>query len=135
MAGVHKIGCCESKYLPADVVYASLSGLPVYTLTDITLVPFYGTPECVFKTETKNNGIVETAELKFKSNFRLERGKMYAFFVKDTNEDVFLIGCREAPYPVISANEAIGADQESASIEYTVKWESLRALIWCNVDI
>ena len=134
LPGVRKIGWVDCNLLPKQITFSGVTRLPLALLAEVTYITFFGSPDCRCITEKENNGWMQTASLKFLSGDEIPFEKHIAFVVADVNDNWFVIGAYERPFPVIKFEKTSGAPGGSpAGINYEISHKAIRTMLPCIV--
>ena len=107
--------------LPSDVVYRSVAGIP------ITLEV---TPEDIQSYD--NNSYIEKVKLTFQTLDDVPIYEHPAFVIKTVNDDMYLIGGKERPYPTVKMTSTTGLpDGDNSVCKYEVSFTAKKALALC----
>ena len=122
-------------YVPCELVQRNsdlkcLVSMPVRVFTTPTPINIKGEATCVTVSQYDNNGRNETTTLRFNALSPIPTNRHVAFIVTDVNDHPFLVGLREAPYPVIKISHSTGTpDGDPAVLSYEVTFKALKSLI------
>lgn len=134
LPGIKKIGWVKCEMLPKQLDLSGLSRLPVPLLADINEITFFGTPDCRCVSDIENNGISEAASLKFLSGEDLPFKDHIAFVVTDVNDNSYIIGAFERPFPVIKTERSSGSPSgDPAGIRYEITHKAIRTMVPCLI--
>lgn len=134
LPGIKKIGWVECSRLPRQIAMAGLSRLTVPIPADINFFSFFGSPECSRTTEKENNGLVQSASLKFVAAEELPYERHIAFIVVDANGKNYVIGSHEKPYPVVKIEKTAGSpDGSAAGYLHEITHKAIRTLVPCII--
>lgn len=132
LPGVRRVGMLPCSSLPANVALSAICGLRVPLMADVEPVPLCGVGECRCVRTRQGASVSETATLTFSSHMMLDGSRDMAFVVEDVQCRTWLVGSREAPFPVLSATRMTGVPGgEPAGVEYEVTLSSLRSMVDC----
>ena len=77
---------------------------------------------------------LDTASLKFTSDDSVPKDRHIAFVVTGHNGKSYIIGAREAPYPIVKRTRMMGVrGGDSAVTEYDISHTAIRSLIECDI--
>ena len=134
LPGIMKIGWVNCDCLPNNIPLSGVSRLPISILSEINYLTFFGNPDCRCVTEKKNNGWSQSATLKFLSCDDIPYESHIAFIVADVNNNWYIIGAKERPYPVVKFEKASGAPSgDPAGISYEITHKAIRTLLPCII--
>lgn len=122
-------------YVPCDLLQRNsdlkcMASLPVRVFTTPIPMIIKGDATCSTVSQYDNNGRTEVTTLKFDSLSPVPLSQHIAFIVTDTNDHQFLVGLREAPYPVIKISHTTGTPSgDPAVLTYEVTFRAKKSLI------
>ncbi len=129
LSGVKAISYIAANTLPDTILQQAVSKQPIVIYSSRTPVPFYGTPECSVEQINENNGTKEVASLVFRSLVVIPEAFAIAFLITDTNGQTYMLGCKNSPYPSITAIQQFGAPEgEPHCLNVTVEHTAIKAL-------
>lgn len=131
-------GITELTFLPADaliahILYRAQAGLniPIYARPES--IPHIGDALCVTETEFDNNATRATTKLTFSTTAALPEHIPLCFIIRTVAGPIYIIGTREAPYPIITMEETTGSpDADKAVRKYTVTYTNTKSIISCT---
>ena len=134
LPGIRFIGWVLCDNLIADIALRGIAGMAVPVLTDIHAVDFFGEPECDCVTANDGGNRLDTASLKFASDCTLPLHSHLAFVVTDISRNSYIIGAKEAAFPVIKRTITFGGTaDERACIEYEITHSAIKSLVRCDI--
>ena len=135
LPGIKKIFSIETASLPLQIEAKSLVGIPITISAALTELQFFVEPNCTVKQENEQNMQVEEASLEFATIDKLNTDSPLAFLVQDVNNNYYLIGTQEPPFPII-IQERESSTPSSGSTCWNIKVTHLaqRALIKCIIS-
>ena len=134
LPGIKAIGWVLCDKLIADIALRGIAGMAVPVLTDIHAVDFFGEPECACVTANDNGNRLDTATLKFASENILPLHSHIAFVVTDINGCSYIIGAKEAAFPVVKLTISFGtSDGDSAGFIYEITHSAIKSLVRCDI--
>ena len=122
-------------YVPCELVQRNsdmkcLASLPVRVFTTPIPIIIKGDATCSTVSQYDNNGRYEVTTLRFDTLTPIPTHKHIAFIVTDTNDHSFLVGLKEAPYPVVKISHTTGTPSgDPAVLTYEVTFKALKSLI------
>ena len=131
LPGITSIATLPCLSVPLFAMEKALSGIPVGIMAKPSPVTLYGVTSCEAESEYDNASYLEKVTLQFETTDSIDTSSPLAFVVHDANRRTFLIGCREAPYPVIEINKS--NDNERNISKVKVSFTRRKALIPCHV--
>lgn len=108
LPGIFKIGFLECAKLAPQLALKSIAGVPIAILTEITDVIFSGESTCEAVSDNDNNGKSEKTTLKFTTTQKIPDDRPLAFVVQCVNDQNFLVGAKERPYPIVKITNNTG---------------------------
>lgn len=134
LPGVKKIYWVDCKYLPTRIDLKAISKIPVPLLIDLNPITFFGEVTCRRDTVKENGGWHETATLGFNSHEELPFSGHIGFVVIDANNQAYIIGGYEQPYPEVAIKKITGKPGgDIAGYSYEIKHNALRTLVDCLI--
>ena len=106
LPGITSIAILPYSSVPLFAMEKALSGIPVGIMVKPSPVTLYGVASCEAESEYDNASYLEKVTLQFETTDSIDTSSPLAFVVHDANKRTFLIGCREAPFPVIEINQS-----------------------------
>lgn len=116
LPGIFKIGFLECEKLSPQLALKSMADLPVAILTDVVNVIFYGTPTCDAISDGDNNGRSEKTTLKFLTSQTIPTDTHIAFVIQCINGQNYIIGAKEAPFPIVKIETSTGSIDGNPSV-------------------
>ena len=123
LPGIQKVWYIPCADLPDDVVYRSVAGIPISLLKISTVsITLKGEAVCEVEKSYDNNSYIEKAKLQFLTLDDVPTDQHPSFAIKTANDEIYLIGAKERPYPTIKITRSTGQPDGDASIrKYTIK--------------
>lgn len=115
LPGIFKIGFLECSKLAPQLALKSIAGVPIAILTDITNVFFSGVPTCEAVSDNDNNGRSEKTTLKFITTQKIPEDRPLAFVIHCVNGQIFLVGAKERPFPIVKITNNTGTASGNVS--------------------
>lgn len=131
LPGIKSIGYLPCANLSPLILQKHIVGIPVGVFSDLTPVEHYGNASCVAEGEYDNGRMLEKTKLSFTTTSDIPTDKHIAFVVTDVEDKSWLIGLREAPFPVVEYRRII--DREKRLSEVEVAFIARKSLIPCIV--
>lgn len=124
---VRVMDCME---LQQGVMQSFIAGVQLFISCHMTTIPTYPSTKCQGVYSRTNNGTTQRTTLEFRTSTPPKRLTGLAFAVRTANEEWFLIGSREKPWPRIEVTDDTGTTHGDPAVN-TVKvtFESLSTLI------
>ena len=133
LPGITKVWYIMRDDLPDDIVYRSVAGIPVnldVVPTDITLK---GQAVCEVEQTFDNNSYIEKVKLTFLTLDDVQTAQHPAFLIKTVNDDIYIIGSKERPYPSVKITSSTGQPDGDTSVrKYEVSFTAKKALALCT---
>ena len=117
--------------LSPNITEKFLAGIPIGVFPLPTAIEHYGNAKCEAEQEYVNGSYSEKTVLQFTSKQDIRQFPPPAFVIKDAQGDTFLIGTREAPFPMVEITETI--DKEENIKAYKVTFTRRKSLVPCSV--
>ena len=105
------------------------AGIPVGVFSFSTPIEHYGNASCEAESEYNNGSYLENTTLQFTTTAEIQRKQALAFVVTDVHGQSYLIGCKEAPFPVVDITKKI--EEDSNIYEVKVTFARQKSLIPC----
>ena len=118
------------KNLPPFILQKYLVGIPVGIYAVATPVEFFTNASCEADQDPDNGSTIEKTTLQFSTTQNLPYGIPLAFVVKDVNDRAYVIGFREAPFPLITTNTSITDDKNIYVVK--VQFNARKSLVPCS---
>ena len=131
LPGIKSIGYLPCANLSPLILQKHIVGIPVGVFSDLTRIEHYGNASCVAEGEYDNGRMLEKTKLSFTTTSDIPTDKHIAFVVTDVEDKSWLIGLREAPFPVVEYQRKIDASNNIWEVE--VSFTCRKSLISCNV--
>jgi hypothetical protein len=117
--------------LAPNVVEKYLAGVPVGVYPLPTEVEQYGTGSVEAANELDDGTYYEKTVLQFSTAEEIDNRTPMAFVVKDAQENYYLIGAREAPYPIVEITKGVSSDANVNDVKVT--FSRRKSLIPCSI--
>ena len=117
--------------LVPNVVEKYLAGIPVGVYPLPTEVEQYGTGSCEAENALDDGTYYEKTILQFSTAEEITNTTPLAFVIMDAQENYYLIGAREAPYPIIEIAKAVSTESNVNNIKVT--FTRRKSLIPCRI--
>ncbi len=130
LPGIVRIEYVLAESLVPNITLQAIAGVPVGLFAATTAVGFdRRTALCETETEFDNNATLETAKLTFSTVDRLPTANL-CFVVTAVGGERYLIGTREAPFPIVKREQTTGLpDGDASTSTYTVSYSERVALV------
>ena len=134
LPGIKEIGVLSWIDIPEDIVYKAEKNIVVNINANPSMIEFIGTPIATVEDIFDNNSSYQRAKLKFNTAKRLDFCMLNVVFVRDVNDQCWLLG-DSYNRPVVQYNKTSGLPSgDSATYEYTLEMTAKKALIECNIS-
>ena len=121
-------------YLPDDVVYRSVASIPISLQEQPISITMKGVTVCEVEQSYDNNSYIEKAKLTFLTLDDVPTDQHPAFVIRTVNDEYYVIGAKERPYPTLKITRSTGQPDGDASVrKYEVSFTAKKALALCNV--
>ncbi len=118
--------------LPDDIVYRSVAGIPVSLDVVPTEITLKGQSVCEVEQTFDNNSYIEKAKMTFLTLDDVPIAQHPAFLFKTVNDDIYIIGSKERPYPTVKITSSTGQPDGDTSVKkYEVSFTAKKALALC----
>ncbi|MDE6272891.1 MAG: hypothetical protein K2M31_07785 [Muribaculaceae bacterium] len=129
LPGISKIGWINASLLPPAISMSKIAYIDVAIFNNVNWILLADGATCTLKSYVEKGQRINEAELSFRSAEHLPIEDI-AFVIIDANDKKWLIGFKECPRPVITAEKNLGKKgSESSVIEYKVTHKAIRTLI------
>ena len=134
LPGITHVWYILRDYLPDDVVYRAVAGIPISFDGQPTEVNLKGSAICEVEQSFDNNSYIEKTKLAFLSLDDVPVDQHPAFVIQTVNGDRYVIGAKERPYPTVKITRSTGQlDGEPAVRKYEVSFTAKKAMALCSV--
>ena len=117
--------------LAPNIVEKYMAGLPVGVYPLPTEVEQYGTGAVEAENVLDDGTYYEKTTLQFSTAEEIDNRTPTAFVVMDAQENYFLIGAKEIPYPIVEITKGMSPDANVNDIKVT--FSRKKSLIPCSV--
>ena len=124
------IGYLHCSELPPDILNKYLAGMPVAINTSHTPIEIYGDASCESVSEHDNGSRLEKTTLQFSTTDEIPECQDLAFVVKDAQGKSYVIGQKEAPYPMVEIDTSVNKDKNVKVVK--VVFSARKSLIPCS---
>lgn len=130
--GIMRLRYVKCALLPPNVMLKSLCGLPIALSIPAVDISFYGVPTLSCDGTKVNGQRQEKSTLEFVSGSTLPENEHIAFVVSCASGITYLIGAREARYPVIEYTDTTGSPGgDSAVRRYKITHLAQKSVLAC----
>ena len=135
LPGIQQVWYILSDHLPDDVVYRSVAGIPIYLREQPISITMKGEAVCEVERSYDNNSYIEKAKLTFLTLDDVPTDLHPAFIIKTVNDELYLLGAKERPYPTVKITSSTGQPDGDTSVrKYEVSFTAKKALARCKYD-
>ncbi len=129
LPGILNVWYVEADKLPSDVTYRAVAGIPVEMPVQPVSIYFKGEAVCEVEETYDNNCQMEKAKLTFTALSEVPTRLRLAFLIRTANEERYIIGAKERPYPTVKVSRSTGSpDGDAAARRYEVSFTARKAL-------
>lgn len=134
LPGITKAWYIQRNYLPDDVVYRSVAGIPVTLQEQPISINLKGEAICEVEQSFDNNSYIEKSKLTLYTLDEVPTDQHPAFVIETVDGDKYVIGAKERPYPTVKITRSTGQPDGDPSVrKYEVSFTAKKALALCNV--
>ena len=134
LPGITKVWYIHRDYLPDDVVYRAVAGIPIALQNQPVSITLKGEAVCEVEQSFDNNSYIEKTKLAFLSLDDMPTDQHPAFVIQTVNGDRYVIGAKERPYPTVKITRSTGQPDGDPSVrKYEVSFIAKKALALCSV--
>ena len=134
LPGITKAWYIQRNYLPDDVVYRSVAGIPVTLQEQPISINLKGEAICEVEQSFDNNSYIEKSKLTLYTLDEVPTDQHPAFVIETVDGDKYVIGAKERPYPTVKITRSTGQPDGDPSVrKYEVSFIAKKALALCNV--
>ena len=134
LPGITKAWYIQRDYLPDDVVYRSVAGIPVTLQEQPISIYLKGEAICEVEQSFDNNSYIEKSKLTLYALDEVPTDQHPAFLFQTIEGDIYIIGAKERPYPTVKITRSTGQPDGDPSVrKYEVSFTAKKALALCSV--
>ena len=134
LPGITKAWYIQRNYLPDDVVYRSVAGIPVTLQEQPISINLKGEAICEVEQSFDNNSYIEKSKLTLYTLDEVPTDQHPAFVIETVDGDKYVIGAKERPYPTVKITRSTGQPDGDPSVrKYEVSFTAKKALALCSV--
>ena len=134
LPGITKAWYIQRDYLPDDVVYRSVAGIPVTLQEQPIIINLKGEAICEVEQSFDNNSYIEKSKLTLYALDEVPTDQHLAFIIETVDGDKYVIGAKERPYPTVKITRSTGQPDGDPSVrKYEVSFTAKKALALCSV--
>ena len=133
LPGIQKVWYIPCNRLPDDVVYRAVAGIPISLQETPTIITLNGEAVCEVEQSFDNNSYIEKAKLQFLTLDDVPADQHPTFVIKTANNELYLLGAKERPYPTVKITSSTGQpDGDASVVKYEVSFTARKALALCT---
>ena len=134
LPGIQQVWYILRDYLPEDVVYRSVAGIPISLEVVPDEIALKGEAVCEVEQLYDNNSYIEKVKLTFLTLDDVPTDQHPAFVIRTVNDEYYIIGAKERPYPTLKITRSTGQPDGDTSVrKYEVSFTAKKALALCSV--
>ena len=134
LPGITHVWYILRDYLPNDVVYRAVAGIPVSLSEQSIHISMKGEALCEVEQSFDNNSYIEKAKLTFYTLDDVPTDQHPAFVIQTVDGNIYVIGAKERPYPTVKITRSTGQlDGDPSVSKYEVSFNAKKALALCSV--
>ena len=134
LPGITKVWYILRDYLPDDVVYRAVAGIPITLSEQPISITMKGETFCEVEQSFDNNSYIEKSKLTFLTLDDVPTDQHPAFVIQTVDGDVYVIGAKERPYPTVKIIRSTGQlDGDPSVRKYEVSFTAKKALALCEI--
>ena len=131
LPGIKAISFLPCHLLTPHIVEKHRAGIPIGVFPIPTPIEHYGNASCEAESEYIGGGYFEKTSLEFTTTDEIQQMPELAFVVTDVHDKSYLIGVKEAPFPIVNITTKV--DDETNISEVKVTFQRQKSLIPCSV--
>lgn len=131
LPGIKAISFVPCHLLSPNIAEKHRAGIPVGVFSTSTPIEHYGNASCEAESEYINGGYSEKTVLQFTTTDEILQKPELAFVVTDVHDKSYLIGVKEAPFPMVDITQKI--DDDTNIYQVKVTFQRQKSLIPCAV--
>ena len=133
LPGITHVWYIQRDYLPDDVVYRAVAGIPITLSEQPVSITMKGETFCEVEQSFDNNSYIEKSKLTFLTLDDVPTDQHPAFVIQTVDGDVYVIGAKERPYPTVKIIRSTGQlDGDPSVRKYEVSFTAKKALAPCD---
>lgn len=131
--GILNVWYVDTSYLPDDVIFKGVAGIHFSLGVQPISIPFIGEAVCEVDEQDDNNSQIQKVTLTFYTLRLLPTERDIAFVIRTIDDQLYLIGAKERPFPTVRMSATTGkTDGDAAIMKYEVNFSARKALIPCE---
>ena len=131
LPGIIAISTVPCEHLAPNIEQKYMAHLPIGIFPLPTAVQHFGNAECNAEQEYDNSGYSEKTVLQFTTTEEISRVAPITFVVTDANSQSYVIGTKEAPFPMVEITKTV--DKEENVYHVKVTFSNRKSLVPCAV--
>lgn len=129
LPGITKVWYILRDYLPDDVVYRAVAGIPISFSEQPISITMKGEAICELEQSFDNNSYIEKSKLTFLTLDDVPTDQHPAFVIETVDGDVYVIGAKERPYPTVKIIRSTGQPDGDPSVKkYEVSFTAKKSI-------
>jgi hypothetical protein len=133
LPGIQQVWYILRDYLPDDVVYRSVASIPISLQEQPISITMKGEAVCEVERSYDNNSYIEKTKLTFLTLDDVPTDQHPAFIIKTVNDELYLLGSKERPYPTVKITSSTGQPDGDTSVrKFEVSFTAKKALALCT---
>lgn len=133
LPGIVQIGYIRCQLLQEDIVYRAAVGIKVELSSQPTDINFMGDALCETEEEFNNNIQLQKTKLSFQTLQHLPTNHPLAFVIRTVEDERYVIGSQERPYPTVKVTRSTGQPDGDPSVrKYEVSFTARKSLALCS---
>ena len=131
LPGIKAISYVPCRLLSPNILEKYRAGVPIGVFAYSKSIEHYGNASCEAESEYIGGGYFEKTSLDFTTTDEIPQTRELAFVVTDVHDKSYLIGVKEAPFPIVNITTKV--DDETNISEVKVTFQRQKSLIPCSV--
>lgn len=131
LPSIRQVAYIPCELLSPYILYRYAAKLPVGIFSTPTSVQIFSDASCESESTFDKGDYIEKTELTFSTVDVIPEDRPLAFVVTDNNDQSYLIGLREDPFPAVEVTSSIAPDSNIRKVK--VIFTSKKSLIPCSV--
>ena len=129
LPGIVKVGYINCSDIPRDIPYRAVSGVDVTLNQQPTDVRLVGEAVCEVEQQQDNNVQMEKVRLAFTTLDEVPTYLHLAFTIKTADNERYIIGSQEKPYPTVKVTRSTGqTDGDASAAKYEVSYTARKGM-------
>lgn len=131
LPGIKAISFVPCHLLSPNIVEKYRAGVPIGVFSLTTPIEHYGNASCEAESEYIGGGYFEKTSLEFTTTDEIQQMPELAFVVTDVHDKSYLIGVKEAPFPIVNITTKV--DNQTDISDVKVIFSRQKSLIPCVI--